>query len=191
VQGWSHMAVPAFGAEGTDGCTPATKVREDQERGAPAGNIASGASGGTGEMPGEVRRVQGSIATSKVQRSWTRGCRRRVKRAPYEAETRGAACKGVSVVRRHVGGLYDAGTYCYTLVKCLKPFVRNEKGVIEANDYTQGFPINSEPPVMKRTHCNEKRVPKATAVLSAFGLLSISLFLFCVVKFLHLPSLRK
>jgi hypothetical protein len=51
------MAAPAFGAEGTDGCTPATKVREDQERGAPAGNIASGASGGTGKMPGEVRRV--------------------------------------------------------------------------------------------------------------------------------------
>jgi hypothetical protein len=59
------------------GCTPAMKVREDQERGAPAGNIASGASGGTGEMSGEVRRDQGMIATSvpKVRRSWTRGCR--------------------------------------------------------------------------------------------------------------------
>jgi hypothetical protein len=55
VQGWSHMAVPAFGSEGTDGCTPVTKVREDQERAAPAGNIASGNSGGTGETPGEVR----------------------------------------------------------------------------------------------------------------------------------------
>jgi hypothetical protein len=97
VQGWSHMAAPAFGTEGTDGCTPATKVREDQERGASTGNIASGASGGTGEMLGEVRRVQGWIATSapKVRRSWTRSCRRRVKRAPYEAETRDAACKGV------------------------------------------------------------------------------------------------
>jgi hypothetical protein len=173
------MAAPAFGAEGTDGRTPAMKVREDQERGAPAGNIASRASGGTGEMSGEVRRDQGRIATSasKARRSWTRGCRRRVKRAPYEAETRGAACKGVSAVRRHAGGLYDAGTYCYTLVKCLKPFVRNEKGVIEANDYTQGSPINSEPLVMQRTHCNEKRAPKASACLLVFGSLSTPLFL--------------
>jgi hypothetical protein len=184
------MAAPAFGAESTDGCTPATKVREDQERGAPAGNIASGASGGTGEMPGEVRRVQGRIATSasKVRRSWTRGCRRRVKRAPYEAETRDAACKGVSAIRRHAGGLYDAGTYCYTLVKCLKQFVKNGKGVIEEIDYTQGSSINSEPLVMKRTHCNEKRAPKASAVLSVFGLLRVPLFLSCVIKFPHLPS---
>jgi hypothetical protein len=80
------------------------------------------------------------------------------------------------------------GTYCYTLVKCLKPFVRNGKGVIEANDYAQGSPINSEPLVMKRTHCNENRVPKATAVLSVFGLLSVPLFPFRVIKFLHLPS---
>jgi hypothetical protein len=138
VQGWSHMAAPAFGAEGIDGRTPAAKVREVQERGAPAGNIASGASSGTGEMSGEVRRDRGRIATSapKARRSWIRGCRRRVKRAPYEAETKGAACKGVSAVRRRAGGLYDAGTYCYTLVKCLKPFVKNGKGVIEANDYT-------------------------------------------------------
>jgi hypothetical protein len=87
-----------------------------------------------------------------------------------------AVCKGVSAVRRHAGGLYDAGTYCYTLVKCLKQFVRNGKGVIEANDYTQGSPINSEPLVMKRTHRNEKRAPKASAGLWVFGLLSISLF---------------
>jgi hypothetical protein len=183
AHGWSFEGVPAFGAEGTDGCTSATKVREDQVRGAPAGNIASRASGGTGEMPGEARRDQGRIATSapKVRRSWTRGRRRRVKRAPHEAETRGAACKGVSAVRRHAGGLYDAGSYCYTLVKCLKPFVRNGKGVIEANDYTQGSPINSEPLVMKRTHCNEKRAPKATACYAVFDLLSITLplLLFC------------
>jgi hypothetical protein len=174
------VTVPAFGTEGADGCTPATKVREDQEHNAPAGNIASGASGGTGEMSGELRRDQGWLAASvpKVRRSWTRGCCRRVKRAPYEAETRGAACKGVSAVRRHVGGLYDAGSYCSTLVKCLKPFVRNGKGVIEANDYTQGSSINSEPFVMKRTHCNEKRAPKATTCLSAFVSLSTSLFLF-------------
>jgi hypothetical protein len=153
------MAVPAFGAEGTDGCTPATKVREDQEHGAPAGNIAFEASGGTGEMSKKVRRDQGRIATSmpKVRRSSTRGCRRRVKWAPYEAEARGAACKGVSAVRRHAGGLYDAGSYSYTLVKCLKPFVRKGKGVIEANDYTQGSPINSEPLVMKRTHTVMRR----------------------------------
>jgi hypothetical protein len=106
----------------------------------------------------------------------TRGRCERVKRAPYGTETRDAACKGVSAVRRHAGGLYDARSYCYTLVKCLKPFVRVGKGVIEANDYTQGPPINNEPLVMKRTHCNEKRAPKATASLLVFGLLSISLF---------------
>jgi hypothetical protein len=114
----------------------------------------------------------------KVRRAATHGCGERVKGAPYEAKTRGATCKGVSVVRRHAGGLYDAGSYCYTLVKCLKPFVRNGKGVIEANDHTQGSPINSVPLVMERTHCNEKRAPKAIARLSVFGLLSVSLFHF-------------
>jgi hypothetical protein len=113
-----------------------------------------------------------------VQRAATRGCGERVKGAPYEAETRGAACKGVSAVRRHARGLYDAGSYCYTLVKCLKLFVRNGKGVIEANDHTQGSPINSEPLVMERTHCNEKRAPKAIAGLSVFGLQRVSLFHF-------------
>jgi hypothetical protein len=177
------VAAPTFGAEGTGGRAPATKVREDQERGAPAGDIASGACGGAGRVSEEAQRPQSRIAASspKVRRSWTRGCRRRVNWAPDEAETRMAVCKGVSAVRRHAGGLYDAGTYCYTLVKCLKQFVRNRKGVIEANDYTQGSPINSEPIVMKRTHCNEKRAPKATAGLSVFGLPSISLFplLYC------------
>jgi hypothetical protein len=103
---------------------------------------------------------------------------RTCKRGTVQAETRGAACKGVSAVRRHAGGLYDAGSYCYTLVKCLKPFVRNGKGVIEANDHAQGSPINCEPLVMKRTHCNEKRASEATARLSVFGLLSVSLFHF-------------
>jgi hypothetical protein len=170
------VAAPTFGAEGTDGRAPATKVREDQERGAPAEDIASGAGGDTGKASEEARRPQSRIATSapKVRRSWT--CRQRVKWAPNGAETRVVACKGVSAVRRHAGGLYDVGTYCYTLVKCLKQFVRNGKGVIEANDYAQGFPINSEPLVMKRTHCNEKRAPKASAGLSVFSLLSISLF---------------
>jgi hypothetical protein len=122
-----------------------------------------------------------AVSVPKVRRAATRGCGERVKGAPYEAETRDAACKGVSAVRRHAGGLYDAGSYCYTLVKCLKPFVRNGKGVIEANDHTQESSINSEPFVMKRTHCNEKRAPKAIASLSVFGLLSVSLFhlLFC------------
>jgi hypothetical protein len=144
-----------------------------------AGDIASGACGGAGRMPEEARRPHSRIVVSspKVRRSWTRGGRRRVKWAPDEAETRVAACKGVSAVRRHAGGLYDAGTYCYTLVKCLKQFVRDGKGVIEANDYTQGSPLNSEPLVMKRTHRNEKRAPKATALL-VFGLLSIPLFTF-------------
>jgi hypothetical protein len=74
-----------------------------------------------------------------------------------------------------------AGSYCYTLVKCLKPFVRNGKGVIEANDHAQGPPINIEALVMKQTHSNEKRALKATASLSVFGMLSVSLlhFLFC------------
>jgi hypothetical protein len=65
------MAAPAFGAEGTDSRASATKIREDQERGAPAGNIAPGASDGTGETPREVRRDQGRVATSvtKVRRS--------------------------------------------------------------------------------------------------------------------------
>jgi hypothetical protein len=97
------------------------------------------------------------------------------KGAPYEAETRGDACKGVSAVRRHTGGLYDAGSYCYTLVKCLKSFIRNGKGVIEVDDHAQGPPVNSEP-----THSNEKRAPRAPASLSAFGLLSVSLFPFPV-----------
>jgi hypothetical protein len=172
------VAAPTFGAEGTDGRAPATKVREGQERGAPAEDITSRAGAGAGKASEEARRPQSRIATSvpKVRRSWIRGCRRRVKWAPDGAVTRVAACKGVLTVRRHAGGLYDAGTYCYTLVKCLKQFVRNGKGVIEANDYTQRSPINSEPLVMKRTHGNEKRAPKASGGLSVFGLLSISLF---------------
>jgi hypothetical protein len=107
---------------------------------------------GRGARSGAIRPRRDRTSAPKARRSWTRGCRRRVKRAPCKAETRGAACKGVSAVRRHAGGLYDAGTYCYTLVKCLKPFVRNGKGVIEANDYAQGSSINSEPLVMRREY---------------------------------------
>jgi hypothetical protein len=132
-------------------------------------------------MSQKTRRVQSRIAgcfgaEGAVHRdTWLlQTC----KGAPYKAETRGAACKGVLSVRRHAGGLYDAVSYCYTLVKCLKPFVRNEKGVIEVDDHAQGPPINSEPLVMKRTHSNEKRAPKAPASLSAFGLLSVFLFPF-------------
>jgi hypothetical protein len=125
-------------------------------------------------------RREWAASAPKVRCAAIRACCKRVKGAPYEVETRGAACKGVSAVRRHAGGLYDARSYCYTLVKCLKPFVRNEKGVIEAGDHAQGSPINSEPLVMKRTHCNEKRAPKATASLLVFGLLIVSLFHFLV-----------
>jgi hypothetical protein len=46
--------VPAFGTEGTEGCTSSTKVREGQRHCAPAENIASGASGGTDGMSGKV-----------------------------------------------------------------------------------------------------------------------------------------
>jgi hypothetical protein len=132
------------------------------------------------ERPDATRARPWVASAPKGRGAATRGCCKRVKGTPYEAETRGAACKGVSAVRRHAGGLYDAGSYCYTLVKCLKPFVRNGKCVIGADDHAQGSPINSEPLVMKRTHCNEKRAPKAPAGLSAFGLLSVSLFHFLV-----------
>jgi hypothetical protein len=175
--------VLAFGAEGMDGCASAPKAWRSLKRRAsrtprprgwrwPGRDILEGTTR-PGRDLGLFRRRRCSAAT--------RGCCERVKRAAYEAETRGAACKGVSAVRRHVGGLYDAGSYCYTLIKCLKPFVRNGKGVIEANDHAQGSPINSEPLVMKRTHRNEKRAPKATASLSVFGLLAFPCFhfLFC------------
>jgi hypothetical protein len=62
------MAVPAFGAEGTDGCTPVTKVRGNQERAAPAGNVASGTSSSTDETPGEAQYVQGGIALRRRRR---------------------------------------------------------------------------------------------------------------------------
>jgi hypothetical protein len=80
-----------------------------------------------------------------LRNAWTQ---QTCKGAPYEAETGGTACKGSLTVRRHAGILYDAGSYCYTLVKCLKPFVRNGKGVIEVDDHAQGPPINSDPLVM-------------------------------------------
>jgi hypothetical protein len=137
-----------------------------------------------------VAKVLGYLDSEGVMRRDTWPLQR-VKRGPYEAETRNIACKGDSAVRRHAGGLYDAGSYCYTLVKCLKSFVRNGKGVIEANDYAQGPPINSEPLVMKRTHCNEKRAPKATANLSVFGLLSIFLFHFPVLLSVFLISIPR
>jgi hypothetical protein len=171
----------AFGAEGTDGYASAPKLWESQKRCTPR-TLRPGA-GAARDVPKGTTRPGGSSAVSapKVRRAATRGHDERVKEAPYKAETRSAACKGVSAVRRHAGGLYDARSYCYTLVKCLKPFVRNGKCVIEANDYAQGPPINSEPLVMKHTHRNEKRAPKATASLSVFGLLSVPLlhFLFC------------
>jgi hypothetical protein len=51
--GMIPVAALTFGAEGTDGRAPATKVREDQERGASTGDIASGACGARGRS---VRR---------------------------------------------------------------------------------------------------------------------------------------
>jgi hypothetical protein len=101
-----------------------------------------------------------ALALSKGRRNtWMR---RTCKGAPYEVETRGVACKGGLAVRRHAGGLYEVGSYCYTLVKCVKPFVRNGKGVIGVNDHTQGHPINSVSLVIEQTHINEKRAPKAS-----------------------------
>jgi hypothetical protein len=71
-------------------------------------------------MSRKTRRNQGKImgcfgAEAAVRRdTWLlQTCRG----APYEVEARGATCKGVSVVRRHAGGLYDTGSYCYALVK--------------------------------------------------------------------------
>jgi hypothetical protein len=99
-------------------------------------------------------------ALSKVRRNtWLR---RTSKGAPYEAKTRGTACKGGLAVRRHAGGLYEAGSYFYTLVRCVKSFVRNGKCVIKLNDHTQGPPINSASLVIERGHINEKRAPKAS-----------------------------
>jgi hypothetical protein len=97
------------------------------------------------ERHGATRARSWAVSAPKVRCAAVRGCCKCVNGAPYEAETRGAACKGVSAVRRHAGGLYDARSYYYALVKCLKPFVRNGKGVIEADDHAQGSPINSEP----------------------------------------------
>jgi hypothetical protein len=159
VQEQPNRMVPAFGAERADGRLSAPKVWRNQKchvSGAPR----LGDGGGLGEMSRKTRRNQGKIvgcfgAEGAVRRdTWLlQAC----KAAPYEADTKGAACKGVSAVRRHAGSLYDAGSYCYTLVKCLKPFVRNGKGVIEVDDHAQGPPINSEPLVMKQTHTVMRR----------------------------------
>jgi hypothetical protein len=134
-------------------------------------------------MSGKVRR----------DRSWTQGC----------LGTEGAALldtwlpptsKGghhmwrrqgvprVKVFRPYEDTLEAFTTRGVTVIPlCLKPFVRNGKGVIGANDYTQGSPINSEPLVMKRTHCNDKRLLKATACFSVSGLQSNLLVSFTVL----------
>jgi hypothetical protein len=161
--------VLAFGAESTDGRFSAPKVWKSQKRCASSARCP--------KRHDATRAISWVVSAPKVRCAVVRGCCERVKGAPYEAETRGAACKGVSAVRRHAGGLYDARSYCYALVKCLKPFVRNGKGVIEADDHAQGSPINSEPLVIKQTCCNEKRAPKAPTSSTVFGLLSVSLFL--------------
>jgi hypothetical protein len=53
------------------------------------------------ERPDASRARSWAVSAPKVQCAAIRGCCKRVKGAPYEAETRGAACKGVSAVRRH------------------------------------------------------------------------------------------
>jgi hypothetical protein len=110
--------------------------------------LGSGTEAVWGEMSRKARRDQsrivGCLGAEGAVRCDT-WLLRTCKGAPYEAETRGAACKGVSAVRRHAGGLYHTGSYCCALVKCLKPFVRNGKGAIEVDDHAQGPPINSEP----------------------------------------------
>jgi hypothetical protein len=64
AQGWPIEAVLAFGAEGTGGCTSATKGQRSQKRCAPVGNISSGAGGSTGEMSREARRDRSKILGS-------------------------------------------------------------------------------------------------------------------------------
>jgi hypothetical protein len=73
------VAAPTFGTEGTNGRAPVTKAQEDQERGAPAEDIASGAGGGAGKaseerdapVPGSLLRRRrcddpGHVATANV-----------------------------------------------------------------------------------------------------------------------------
>jgi hypothetical protein len=88
---------------------------------------------------GAARMVASALSKGRHNTWLHRAC----KGAPYETVTRGTECKGGLVVRRHAGGLYEARSYYYTLVKCVKPFVRNRKGVIGVNDHTQGTHINS------------------------------------------------
>jgi hypothetical protein len=117
-------------------------------------------------------------STPKARREWwplapSRWCpdtwpQQTCKGALYEAETRCTVCKCGLAVRRHAGGLYDAGSYCCALVKRVKPIVRNGKGVIEVDDHTRGPLINSDPLVIERTHINEKRAPKAPACFLGF-----------------------
>jgi hypothetical protein len=42
-------------------------------------------------------------------------------------------------VRRHAGSPYEGRSYCYTLKKRVKPFVRNKKGVIGGFELPQGL----------------------------------------------------
>jgi hypothetical protein len=153
-----------FGAEGVSGSeaprvgyVPARGGRQSRRDASEAQCGRGGVVGWFG-AEGAVRTVASALSKGR-RNTWLR---RTCKGASYEAETRGAACKGGLVVRRHAGGLYEAGSYCYNLVKCVKPFVRNGKGVIGVNDHTQGPPINSGSLVIERTHINEKRAPKAS-----------------------------
>jgi hypothetical protein len=147
VQGRPVEAAPAFGTEGASGRAPVTRAqgRQGGERWPRTSRTGPAAARTKHPKRPDALGPESLLRHRRCRRSWTRGHCRRVKRTPVGAKTRAAACKGVSAVRRHAGGLYDAGTYCYALVKCLKGIVRNGKGVIEANDYTQGSPINSEP----------------------------------------------
>jgi hypothetical protein len=153
-----------FGAEGVSGseapCIRYVPTRGGRQSRRDASEAQCGRGGVVGWFgaKGAVQTVASALSKGR-RNTWLR---RTCKGALYEAETRGAACKGGLAVRRHAGGLYEAGSYCYTLVKCVKPFVRNEKSVIGVNDHTQGPPINSGSLVIELTHINEKRAPKAS-----------------------------
>jgi hypothetical protein len=152
-----------FGAEGVNGSeaprvgyVPAQGGRQSRRDASEAQCGRGGVVGWFG-TEGAARTVASALSKGR-RNTWLRWA---CKGAPYEVVTRGAACKGGLAVRRHAGGLYEAGSYWYTLVKCVKSFVRNGKGVIGVNDHTRGPPINSGSLVIEQGQINAKRAPKA------------------------------
>jgi hypothetical protein len=76
-------------------------------------------------------------------------------------------------VQRHARGPYEGRSYCYTLEKRVKPFVRNEKGVIGVFEHPRAS-CNRGSLITERTHINEKRAPKAPVRSQKLSVLSVS-----------------